>query len=93
MVRHMHFDAIDPSSNPPFAELFFLPFQISYRIIFNKNEWNNQKVENKVSGRVREGLIDPINKIIIYTQCVIIAYCFIMYYNTEVQIIATICNK
>ncbi len=32
-------------------------------------------------------------KIIIYTQYVIIAYCFIMYYNTEVQIIATICNK
>ncbi len=35
---------------------FFLPFQISYRIvkafIFNKNEGNNQKVENKVSGRV-----------------------------------------
>ncbi len=31
-------------------------------------------------------------KLIIYTQYVI-AYCFIMYYNTEVQIIATICNK
>ncbi len=30
---------------------------------------------------------------IIYTQYDIIAYCFIMYYNTEVQIIATICNK
>ncbi len=28
---------------------------------------------------------------IIYTQYVIIAYC--LYYNTEVQIIATICNK
>ncbi len=57
MVRHLLFDAIDPSSNPPFAELFFLPFQISYRIgnafIFNKNEGNKQKVENKVSGRVR----------------------------------------
>ncbi len=38
---------------------FFLPFQISYRIrkafIFNKNEGNNQKVENKVSGRVGVG--------------------------------------
>ncbi len=32
-------------------------------------------------------------KTIIYTQYVIIAYCFIMHYNTEVQIIATICNK
>ncbi len=30
----------------------------------------------------------------IYTQYVITAYCFIMYYNTEVQIFfATICNK
>ncbi len=28
-----------------------------------------------------------------YTQLVIIAYCFNIYYNTEVQIIATICNK
>ncbi len=57
MVRHMHFDDVDLSSIPPFAELFFLPFQISYRIrkafIFNKIEGNNQKVENKVSGRVR----------------------------------------
>ncbi len=56
MVRRVHFDAIDPSSNPPFAKLFFLRFQISYRIgkafIFNKNDGNNQKVENKVSGRV-----------------------------------------
>ncbi len=32
-------------------------------------------------------------KIIIYTQYVIIAYYFIMYYNTEVQISATICTK
>jgi len=30
---------------------------------------------------------------LLYTQYVIIAYGFIMYYNTEVQIIATICNK
>ncbi len=58
-----HFDAIDQWFDPTFgrlAELFFsLPFQISYRIvkafIFNKNEGNNQKVENKVSGRVRVG--------------------------------------
>ncbi len=39
------------------ANFFFLPFQISDHIrnafIFNKNEGNNQKVENKVSGRVR----------------------------------------
>jgi len=28
-----------------------------------------------------------------HTQYVIIAYCFIMYYNTAVQIIGTICNK
>ncbi len=32
-------------------------------------------------------------KIIIYTQYVIIAYCFLMFYNTKVQIIATIWNK
>ncbi len=36
----MLFDAINPGSNPSSAELFFLPFQISYRIgkafIFNK---------------------------------------------------------
>ncbi len=30
---------------------------------------------------------------IIYTQYVIIAYCFIMYYNNEMQIIAIISNK
>ncbi len=60
MVGRMHFDAVEPSSRLPFAELF-LPFQISYRIrkafIFNKNEneGNNQKVE-KVSGRVRVGV-------------------------------------
>ncbi len=30
---------------------------------------------------------------IIYTQYVIIAYCFTMYYNAEVQIIANIYNK
>ncbi len=29
----------------------------------------------------------------IYTQYVIIVYSFIMYYNTKVQIIATISNK
>ncbi len=32
-------------------------------------------------------------KTIIYTQYVIIAYRFIMYDNTEVQIIGTVCNK
>ncbi len=54
MVRLILFDAIDQSSSPPFAELFFIPFQISYRIgkafIFNKNEKKNQKVENKSIG-------------------------------------------
>ncbi len=59
MVGRMHFDAVEPSSRLPFAELF-LPFQISYRIrkafIFNKNEGNNHKVQNKISGRVRVGV-------------------------------------
>ncbi len=32
-------------------------------------------------------------KMIIYTQYAIIKYCFIMDYNTEVQIIAIICNE
>ncbi len=59
MVNHKSclFDAIDQWFDPVFGQTFFsLPFQISYRIvkafIFNKNEGNNQKVENKVSGRV-----------------------------------------
>ncbi len=51
--------------------------------------------------RCREGFIVPISQhqfiiliqLIIYTQYVIIAYCFIMYYSTDVQIFATICNK
>ncbi len=32
-------------------------------------------------------------KNIIYSRYVIIAYCFIMYYNSEVQISGTICTK
>ncbi len=44
---------------PRLANFFFLPFQISNHIrkaiIFNKNEGNNQKVENKVTGRVSVG--------------------------------------
>ncbi len=64
MVRRVLFDAIDPSSNPPFAELFFSLFKshiASERRLFKKkNEGNNQKVENKVSGRCREGFIVPI---------------------------------
>ncbi len=60
MVRHVFFDAIDTSSNPPFAKLFFF-FKSHNRIgkafIFNKNEG---KVENKVLGRFREGFIVPI---------------------------------
>ncbi len=96
-----------PEFEPAFCQFFPLPFQISYHIrkafIFNKIEGNNKKVVNKISVRVGVGrvllsqycgihLINVI-KIIIYTQYIIIAYCFIMYYNTEVQIIATICNK
>ncbi len=54
------FDVIDPSLNPPYAKLFSLPLQISYLIgkafIFNKNERNNRKVENKVLGMVGVGV-------------------------------------
>ncbi len=50
------FDAINPGSNLPFVKHFFLPFHIGKAFIFNKNEGNNQKVENKVSGRVRVGV-------------------------------------
>ncbi len=69
--------------------------------IFIKNEGNISKNGNKVPqrslsgrvrGRVRDSFIVLIN-MIIYTQYVITAYCFIMYYNTEVQISATICTK
>ncbi len=84
-----------------FAKLFFsfsnLIIRIGKAFIFNKNEG---KVENKVLGKFRESFIVPIrwlNHLIIwikmYTQYVIIAYGFIMYYNTEVQVIATIWNK
>ncbi len=59
------FDAIDPGTNLPFGELF-LPFQISDHIrkafISNKNEGNNKKVGNKVSGMlgyVQGGLYFP----------------------------------
>ncbi len=53
--------AIDQSSNPPFAELFspfsnFKSHHIRKAFIFSKNEGNNQKVESKVSGRVRVGV-------------------------------------
>ncbi len=44
---------------PEFEAAFCQTFQISYRIrnafIFNKNEGNNQKAENKLSGRVGVG--------------------------------------
>ncbi len=103
-----NFPVTDPSLNTPFDN-FFLPFSnlISHQkgIYFSINGGNNQNVKNKGSGMVRVGvgrvllfqlggiyLIIWIN-IIIFTQYVIIAYCFIMYYNTEVHIIATICNK
>ncbi len=56
-----------------------------------------EKLKIEVSGRYREGFRMKIMKIwiktIIYTQYVIIAHCFIMYYNTEVQIIATSSRK
>ncbi len=78
-------------------------FQISYHIgrhLVSIKMKEIIKVEYKVSVRVgREGFIVPIMwhpfnniNIIMYTQYVI-AYYFIMYYNTEVRIIATICNK
>ncbi len=91
-VSYSHFDAIDPGSNPPFGELFFLPFQISDHIrkafIFNKNEGNNQKVENKVSGRVRVGVgrafvpirWHPFNNLNSNLNLHSISYC-ILFYN------------
>ncbi len=54
------FNAIDLVSNPCFAELFPLPFQIRHHIgkacIFNNNEGDNLKVELKLSGRVMVGV-------------------------------------
>ncbi len=55
-MSHVFLTRSTSGSIPPLAELFFsLPFQISNRIvkafIFNKNEGNNQKVENKVTGQ------------------------------------------
>ncbi len=49
------FDAIDPGSTRLLTNFFFslFKFQIRKAFIFNKNEGNNKKVENKVSGRVR----------------------------------------
>ncbi len=99
-----------PSGLCPIAFFYQLTDLTSERHLFSGN---NQKVENKVSGRLSIGVEGFIAldcrlalliqwggihliiwiKIIIYTQYVIIAYCFIMYYNIEVQIIATICNK
>ncbi len=95
MLKPILFDAIDLGSNPPFAKLFFLLFQISYHmgmaISFNKLY---KAYCNKVSGSVRvdagrallsqKGGIHLIIriKIIIYIQYIIIAFCFIMYYNT-----------
>ncbi len=49
-----------PEFEPTFCRTIFLPFQITYRIgkafIFNKNEGNNQRVENKVLGRFKVGV-------------------------------------
>ncbi len=60
---HTPIDTIDPGSNFPLWQTFcpfFLPFEIANHtrkaFIFNKNEGNNQKVENKISGRIRVGV-------------------------------------
>ncbi len=56
------FDVMDSSSNPPLAKLFFIFFlfkshiTLEMHLISIKNEGNNLKVENKVSGRVRVGV-------------------------------------
>ncbi len=56
----VHFEVIDPGSNPPFGKLFFslFKFQItSEKHLFSiKKEGNNQKVEIKVTGRIRVGV-------------------------------------
>ncbi len=59
------------------STLFKSHNSLERQLFSNKNE----KVENKVSGRVRVELIWI--KMVIYTQYFIIACCFIMYYNTE----------
>ncbi len=58
------FDAIDPSSRPPFAELFFSLFKshiASERHLFSiKMKEIIKKLKIRVSGRCREGFIVPI---------------------------------
>ncbi len=64
MVRRMHYDAVDPSSSPRFAELFFSLFKshiASERHLFSiKMKEVIKKLKIRVSGRVREGVIVPI---------------------------------
>ncbi len=43
-----------------FFSLFKFQITSEKHLFFNKNEANNQTVENKVSGRCREGFIVPI---------------------------------
>ncbi len=88
-----------PQKNYPFSNLIALE-----RHLFSiKMKETIQKLEIKYRVGVGSALLTPKGgililliiwiKMIIYTQYVIIAYCFIMYYSTEVQIIATIWNK
>ncbi len=73
---------------PGFFFLSLFKYRIVKAFIFNRNQGNNQKAENKASVRVGVWrallfIVGGINliiwiKIIIYTQYVIIAYCFIM---------------
>ncbi len=56
MVRRMLFDAIDLSSNPPFAKLFFSLFKshiASERYLFSIKMKEIKKSKIKVSGRGR----------------------------------------
>ncbi len=90
---------INPGSNLPFAKkMYSFSNLISHwkGIILNKIKKIIKKLKIKLC---RDALLSQSIhliiwiKIIIYTQYVIIVYCFIMYYNTDVQIIATICNN
>ncbi len=62
-------------------------YNIRKAFIFNKNKEIKYQVGVGRALLCQFGSIHLI-KMIIYTQYVLIAYCFIMYYNTEVQIIA-----
>ncbi len=70
-----------PGFETAFCQTFFFPFQISYHnvkaFIFNKNYVNNQKVENKVPGRVRVG----VGRALLYQQDSIHLIIWIKKYN------------